>query len=370
MCGRNTVLDATAGNPNTAIMHAIIASFTDQAVYCRKLGSPFTGLLLDTIATLLPGKPDWAARILSWPGDPRADALPLRVAGALHRAVLQGDQSLSAAYDARQIEAASLDTALRRQRALLDHYLQSPPQTNDPQRSAVLLGGFRCISAQYPGLALHCHEIGASAGLNLSWDAYSYDFGTWCHPGRHNDAAASPLHLGADWQGDAPPQGTIIVASRAGCDVAPLRADDAADRARLLSYIWADQPQRVQRVTAALAHAQRAGIAVETRHADDFLTDALARHANSHGGGIFVLYHSIVWQYIAPDEQQRITAAMQRAGAKATKAAPLAWLRLEPGAARDGADLTLTLWDGRDPAGQTQYLAVGDYHGRWVRWLA
>lgn len=348
-------------------MQSIIASFTDQAVYCRKLGSPFTGHILDAVASLLPGRPDWAARILTWPGDPRADALPLRVAGALHRAVLEGgDESLRAAYDARQIEAASLDTALRRQHALLDHYLQSPPQTNDPQRSAVLLGGFRCISAQYPGLALHCHEIGASAGLNLSWDAYSYDFGPWRHPGRHNDASASPLHLSADWQGDAPPQAEITVASRAGCDVAPLRAHDAADRARLLSYIWADQPQRVQRVTAALAHAQHAGITVETRHADDFLTAALSKHET----GIFVLYHSIVWQYIAAEEQQRVVAAMQHAGAKARKTAPLAWLRLEPGAARDGADLTLTLWDGGDNAGQTQYLAVGDYHGRWVRWLA
>lgn len=347
-------------------MQSIITSFTDQAVYCRALGSPFTGQVLDTVASLLPGQPDWAARILSWTGDPKADALPLRVAGALHRAVLQGDESLRAAYDARQIEAAALDAALRRQHALLDHYLQSPPQTNDPQRSAVLLGGFRMIAAQYPALGLHCREIGASAGLNLSWDAYSYDFGAWRHPGHHSDAASAPLHLSADWQGGPPPQATIAVQSRAGCDVAPLRAEQAADRARLLSYIWADQPQRVQRVTAALAHAQQAGIRVETRHADDFLTAALAEHT----AGVFVLYHSIVWQYIAAAEQQRITALMQQAGAKATKAAPLAWLRLEPGAARDGADLTLTLWDGRDAAGHTQYLAVGDYHGRWVRWLA
>lgn len=347
---------------------AILANFTDQAGYCRALGSPFTGQLLDTIATLLPGNPDWAAEILAWRGDPRADALALRVAGALHRAVLDGgDAALAAAYDARRIDAPTLDTALRRHQALLDRYLQSPPQTNDPQRSAVLLGGFRSIAARYPGLPLHCCEIGASAGLNLSWDAYSYDFGAW----RHNDDAASPLRLAADWQGGLPPQATELnVQSRAGCDVAPLRANDAADRARLLSYIWADQPQRLQRVTAALAHAQQAGITVETRHADAFLTDALTGFLAQRKAGAFVLYHSIVWQYIAADEQQRITAVLQQAGAEASATAPLAWLRFEPGAARDGADLMLTLWDGGETEGQTQYLAVGDYHGRWVRWLA
>jgi len=346
---------------------AIIAQFRDQAVYCRKLGSPFTGLLLDTIAELLPGMPDWAERILSWPGDPRADALALRVAGALHRAVLQGDKPLRAAYDARQIEAAALDTALRRNAALLGRYLAGPPQTNDPQRSAVLLGGFRQIAAQHPGLPLHCREIGASAGLNLSWDAYAYDFGSW----RHNDAGAAPLHLAAEWQGAAPPQETIQAAihveSRAGCDLAPLQAGNTADRERLLSYIWADQPQRLQRVTAALAHAVRQDIRVEAINAGDFLARALAQRP---GNGILVLYHSIVWQYIAAAEQQRIAALMQAAGTKATKTAPLAWLRFEPGAARDGADLTLTLWDGREAEGHTQYLAVGDYHGRWVRWLA
>lgn len=342
---------------------AIIAQFRDQAASCRALGSPFTGLVLDRIADLLPGRPDWAGAILGWPGDAHADALALRVAGALHRAVLQGDAALRAAYDARQIEAAALDTALRRNAALLNRYLAGPPQTNDPQRSAVLLGGFRQIAAQYPGLPLHCREIGASAGLNLSWDAYAYDFGAW----RHNDASAAPLYLAAAWQGGVPPAAMIRVQSRAGCDVAPLRADLAADRERLLSYIWADQPQRLQRVTAALAHAVHQDIHVEAIKAGDFVARALAQRP---GNGILVLYHSIVWQYVAAAEQQRITALMQQAGAQAGRPAPLAWLRFEPGAARDGADLTLTLWDGGNPAGETQYLAVGDYHGRWVRWLA
>jgi hypothetical protein len=339
----------------------IVAHFAEQAGHCRALGSPFTAELLECIAALLHGDAAWTQPLRAWPGDPKADALALRVAGALHRAVLQGgDAELAALYAARRTDEAVLAAALARHADLLRLYLQSPPQTNDPQRSAVLLGGFRCIAAACPGLPLHGREIGASAGLNLSWDSYAYDFGTW----RHGDSAGAPLTLRADWQGEAPPNAAISVASRAGCDIAPLRAADAAHRQRLLSYIWADQPQRLQRVAAALDHAQAQGIMVEPIAAGDFVARELAERPPA---GVTVLYHSIVWQYVGADEQQRITALMQAAGAIATPAAPLAWLRLEPGVARDGADLTLTLWPGTG-TGTTQRLAAGDFHGRWVRW--
>lgn len=341
----------------------LIQHFREQAGYCRMLGSPFTGVVIDAIAELLPANPGWAAPILAWPGDPRADALALRVAGALHRAVLEGDAMLAAAYAAGEIDGATLTAALQRQAGLLAEYLQSPPQTNDPQRAAVLLGGFHTLSACCPNLPLHCREIGASAGLNMSWDDYAYDFASW----RHGDAAQAPLHLAADWQGGHPPQASLRVASRAGCDIAPLDVTDAAQHRRLLSYIWAGQPQRLQRVAAALDHARRRQIRVERMNAGDFLARELAQRATT---GIFALYHSIVWQYIAAPEQARITALMQAAGKTATSAAPLAWLRLEPGSSKDGADLTLTLWDGAGAGGRTQHLAVGDFHGRWVRWLA
>lgn len=68
----------------------VIAHFRIQSEHCRRLGSPFTAALLDVIAGLLPQRPAWAAALLAWPGDPQADALALRVAGALHRAVLEG----------------------------------------------------------------------------------------------------------------------------------------------------------------------------------------------------------------------------------------------------------------------------------------
>src|SRR3546814_4370403 len=107
---------------------------------------------------------------------------------------------LAVAYAAGRVDAALIDTVFTRHPGLLARYLQGPPQTNDPLRSAVLLGGFLTIAAA-TGRPLALREIGASAGINLMWDAYAYDFGSWCF----GDPLAAPLLLRADWQGPQPP---------------------------------------------------------------------------------------------------------------------------------------------------------------------
>jgi len=54
---------------------------------------------------------------------------------------------------------------------------------------------------------------------------------------------------------------------------------------------------------------------------------------------------------------------LQGAGATATGAAPLAWLRMEP--AGDHADIHLTMW----PGGEDRLMARSGYHGANVQWL-
>lgn len=57
--------------------------------------------------------------------------------------------------------------------------------------------------------------------------------------------------------------------------------------------------------------------------------------------------------------------AIADAGARATAAAPLAWLSLEPPDAGVVFDLRLTLW----PGGESRRLATSHPHGREVTWL-
>lgn len=76
-----------------------------------------------------------------------------------------------------------------------------------------------------------------------------------------------------------------------------------------------------------------------------------------------VLYHSIFFQYMEPEDMNRFTDRVAEMGARATDDAPFVWLRFEPGG--DVAHTTLTMW----PGGEERLVATSGYHGTAVRWL-
>ena len=343
---------------------AVRVHFAEQAAACRRLGSPFTGRLLELLAERLDDRSAIGGTVLGWPGDPRADALALRLAGGLHALVLAGTApSLAAVYPggtrqghAERLWAALVD-ALERHAEALRAFLEHPPQTNEVARAGVLAGGFMTVAAE-TGRPLTLLEIGASAGLNLHWDGYAYDLGgaSWGGP-------AAPVRLAPEWQGGRPPLGPVSVVGRAGCDRRPIDPADPAARLRLRAYVWADQAERLARLEAALDHAARGPLRVEQADAADWVERRLTA---PHSCAARVIFHSIVWQYLDAPTRMRITRALARAGGAATADAPLAWLRMEPARGEDCAELRLTLW----PDGQERLLARADYHVRWVAWEA
>jgi hypothetical protein len=338
--------------------------FRDQAEACRQLGSPFTAMLLEIAADRLDEANAVGRAVLEWPGDPRQDALALRFAGGLHALVLSGaSAALARAYPGAGIESdgeglwIAVVEALDRHAAALLPFLESPPQTNEVARCAVLLGGFLAIASQ-TGRPLALLEIGASAGLNLHWDGYAYDLGqaSW---GR----ATAPLRLAPEWRGPLPPLGPVEVRARQGCDRRPLDPSDAHDRLRLRAYVWADQEARLARLDAALDHVARHHARVAQADAADWVE---ARLAARPAGMTTVLFHSIVWQYLPTATQRRIETALQHAASAADADAPLGWLRMEPAPHAGHTELRLVTW----PGAREQLLADADFHGRWVSWRA
>jgi len=298
-------------------------------------------------------------------GEPVLDALPLRVLAAVHERVLRGAaQALAAYYPSTggRFEADGAWRALRELVAAERDELRVAAatrgvQTNEVRRSAALLGGFLRI-AHETGLPLRVREIGSSAGLNLGFDRYAYRLGphAWGDP-------SSPVLLRCDWEGPPPDLGAALrVASRAGCDLAPIDVCDPAQARRLESFVWPEQLDRLERLRAAVAMAREEPPRLDALRADAFVAREFAAPID---GEATVLFQSVVWWYLPPSERDRVTAIVSEAGARANAEAPLAWLRME-GVRLDDAELRLTLW----PGGEDRLLAHVHWHGAWVRWSA
>ena len=337
-------------------------SFRGQAVACRRMGSPFTArLCLVLVEGLNPATPV-GRRVAEWPGDPVADALPLRLCGGLHALARGGEAPyLTAVYPPRRAAEPELAAAVARavdgEAAALGRWLDGPPQTNEIGRSGVLLGGLMAVAAE-TGAGIELLEIGASAGLNLMLDRWAYDLGR----GRRWGAANAPLTVPCDWRGEPPPVAPLDVVRRAGVDRSPIDAGEAQARERLLAYVWPDQAGRLARTEAALAHVARHGPRIARAEAPGWLEERLAEPQEARV--CRVLMHSIVWQYLTPAEQERITRSMVVAGLEATPERPVAWVRMERDGEPGSAAVLLTTW----PGGRTRELGRADFHGRHVTW--
>jgi hypothetical protein len=340
---------------------SLAEAWARQIAWCDSNGSPFTARVLEAawadrerggaLADLLP----------EWQGDAGADAVPLRAAGALHALALSGrDAPLAALYPPRQEQgdlARAVANALVNHRDVMSEYLAVAPQTNEIGRSAVLLPGFAAI-AQTTGLPLATFEIGASAGLNQLWHHYRYALGDVAWGNR-----SSEVLIRTDWQGTLPalPE-HIEVASHAACDVSPIDLQARGAALRLMSYVWPDQRERLDRLRAAITLAQRLQVRVEAADALTWAQDVLA---TQRAGCATVIYHSVMWQYMPEPTRNGLRGLIEATGSHATRQAPLAWLAFEPPGNDAQMLLTLTLW----PGGERRALAEAHPHGKWVHWL-
>ena len=99
-------------------------------------------------------------------------------------------------------------------------------------------------------------------------------------------------------------------------------------------------------------------------NAADFLESELAKPQAA--GTTRMLMHSIVWQYVPEDQQARVTAAIEAAGAKATAERPLAWVALEANRVLHIHEMTVRYWPGGD---EPSLVTRAHPHGASIEWL-
>ena len=341
----------------------LLKAFRLQAGGCRLFGSElYAGILDRALRDVEEGGP--VARLLGdFEGDPLRGFLPLRLLGAVHAIVLAGRAPELARHYPTAGGVADAAAAWPRFLALLESHgdelrsrLGRFPQTNEVRRCAGLLGGF-LEASRATGLPLRLREIGCSAGLNLQWSRYRYLLG-----GHRWGDADSPVQIEAEWRGAAAAfEEQVAVESRAGCDLAPPSIEDDEAVRVLESFVWADQPDRLALLRAAIAVWRQAPPRVDTAHAADWLPGELAAPAE---GVCTVVHHSSVWIYVDEAERRRIEAVLEERGARATAASPLYWVRQEDGAVAGTMEIRLRAW----PGGDERLLGMGHPHGRFVEW--
>lgn len=336
-------------------------AFANQVDYCRANDAALTASVVQAILDGMAGPGAFRAKLRDWPGKPMADALPLRAAGGLHALHLTGAApSLAPLYAGGSVDAGQLiNAAIDAHDAALLPWLDGPPQTNEAARSSNYAAAMLCLAALgLPG-RFDCIEIGSSAGINLMMDRYRYDLGgVGVGP---EDAA---MRIAPEWRGPPPPEEKVEIVSLRGCDVAPVDLTDPQALLRLRAYAWPEHRVRAQRLEIAAAEAARRAPDLVEADAAAFVASALAQRQAA--GTTRVLMHSIVWQYLGPERQAVITAAMETAGASATPERPLAWIAVEANRQTFRHELTVRLWPGGE---EPRLLAAAHPHGAWVEWM-
>lgn len=231
--------------------------------------------------------------------------------------------------------------------------------TNEVARCAVLLPGFHRI-AERGGEPLHLVEIGCSAGLNLRWDSYAYDY----DDGRRYGDPASPVVIACALRGSRRPplpDRLPAIGRRVGIDLAPLDPDAAADAAWLRALIWPEHKARAERLDAAIALSHARPVDLRTGDGVALLPEIVrALPAN----GTVCVFHSFAVVQFAQEQR----AAFEAALSGLSRHRPIFRLGLEWDSAAEEPRLHLHRY--ADGQAHVELLARCDAHGAWVERLA
>jgi hypothetical protein len=228
-------------------------------------------------------------------------------------------------------------------------------QTNEAARCALLVPALAGI-----GGPLALLEVGASAGLCLYPDRYSYRYSG--HPPLDPRDAPSAVVLDCETQGPVPvPVRLPEIASRGGIDLNPLDVRRPDDVAWLDALVWPEHDDRRERLRAAAAIAASDPPRIVAGDLND-LVAAVA--ADAPADATLVVFHTAVLMYLDHAGRARF--------ADLVRDLPGHWLSVEGRAVTPGirvrddvenhsTDLVLAL-DGVQ-------LAWAQPHGRAIRWI-
>lgn len=232
-------------------------------------------------------------------------------------------------------------------------------QTNEPLRLAALLPVLSEIEGPVAML-----EIGASAGLCLYPDRYSYRFvgeDGALRAALDPDDGRSTVTLESRVSGVLPPLRMPEVVWRAGIDLAPLHAGDDRDRSWLRALVWPGESGREERIDAALDIAASDPPRLV---AGDALAEIDALAAEAPAGATLVI--------TTPGVLVHIPRAARTALIDRISGLPARWITIDPPGLLDVWEppVDAGAWPGFVVALDGRVRAAADPLGRWWEWRA
>lgn len=274
--------------------------------------------------------------------------IPLRLLAGLHYLALS--EGLDPWSDPVETVAAHAD-------ALARFAAEQSIQTNEVQRSWMLLPCFLDVVRRSGAQTIDLVELGPSAGLNLVWDRYRYRYARG-----HWGPADAALELSGEERRAVPP--TVLgqstqVRRRIGIDLRPIDVSSDEGARLLRCFVWADQVDRLDRLDRAIAELRRDP--PELIHGDlvTILPDVLAERDE---GALTLVFETAVLGYASPEERSAVFETLDEAG----RDGPLAFVRTSqpPDGAHTHYALSIRVWPR-----EAVVVGLANFHGAWIEWI-
>jgi hypothetical protein len=321
-------------SPNKTDVASQREVFLDQAVHCESRSALYAELCRrfaedPVVAEVVGPEPTWEA--------------PLRLLGGLHYLVLGGE--------------ASWEDPLEEHKAFLAEFVREQGvQTNEVQRSWVLVPLFLRVAERTGAGVVDLVELGPSAGLNLVWDRYRcvYEAGAW-------GPADARLTLTAEERGRVPAGlfgRELAVRRRTGIDRAPVDVTKDENARLLKAFVWAGQDERLERLDRAIAAVRADPPELVEGDFVELLPEVLA---SQPGDVLTVVFQTAALGYAGEEGRARVRAALGAAG----RERPLVFVTAGKG--RTGEQhwgLRIVFY----PEAEREFAGEADYHGAWLDW--
>ncbi|MBI6546796.1 MAG: DUF2332 domain-containing protein [Cyanobacteria bacterium NC_groundwater_1444_Ag_S-0.65um_54_12] len=253
-----------------------------------------------------------------------------------------------------EFQAFCLDNATEIERIISSRLCQ----TSEVQRCANLLPAFHVVT-QASSSPVHFVDIGASAGLNLLWQHYAYDYGQPTLIGDKKSGLVLQCELLGKHSPNFLPE-ALDVASVIGFDLNPLDVSNEDDMLWMRALIWPEHQERANRLAAAVKIGREHKPTVVAGNAIDLLPGHLASIPQDETVCVF---HSYTMNQISDSDRARLSDILAGAAIRLTiYEVALEWLT----DAGPMLDLSTPELGNR----RSWSLARCEQHGNWLEWLA